>query len=537
MAKAGFILLAVMLFISIHVSLIRRIGQKISRISSLKLQVTEARSWQKVSGEFERQNKRLAAELKGFNQRLLGHEPLSEILHFVQSSGQDAGLHLSYIKPEPPQEFSHHRKVTLELGLHGRYHALGEFLCALESSKNVIRVQALWHLSTPGGHGFLWRPVREEISVFGQQTAKISIQERGGFLEIHALAQYHKQKQTLRVLVGQNMPRAFDQVIIIGGVEFPLVVTGNNRIVGDVTVGAGGVKAGTLKGSKFIGDKLVEGQIRKVSPPRMPFFDARVLHRTMERYKQLLAQNPLSIRNHKGVHGKILYVDGKIEVEALQDSLGLNPVTILSHGDLTLVDSVNVLNPVTIATSGKIDLAGSLLFSDALLYAKAGISVSGRVKGAMQLLTSADIRISGRVELEYPSILFTTGQAVDNAFVGSIEILENADITGAVILKESLFENQDHLRRNGRVLVAAGARVTGLVFSNNHTTIQGRVHGLVVADHFYLYESPTTYINWVKDAEMNRHALATGFKLPLGFSEEGPHLEIVTWNRIEQQSP
>ena len=112
--------------------------------------------------------------------------------------------------------------------------------------------KALWYLSGNDEQDWFWRPDKQDIAISNNQTAQISIKERGGFLEVLSLAQYNNQKRQLQVLVGQKMPDEFNQAIIVGGKDFPLVVTGSNRIVGDVTVGKRGVKQGLLKSRLFL---------------------------------------------------------------------------------------------------------------------------------------------------------------------------------------------------------------------------------------------------------------------------------------------
>jgi len=396
--------------------------------------------------------------------------------------------------------------------------------------------KALWYLSENEGLDWFWRPHKQDIAISNNQTAQISIQERGGFLEVFSSAQYNNQKRKLQVLVGQRMPDEFNQAIILGGKDFPLVVTGNNRIVGDVTVGKRGVKQGSIKGSKFTGKKLVEGEIHQVSPPQMPVFAATLFHSSMQNFRDLLANMPDSSSTDFDSVGlsdsssrNILYVQEEWDSSVLADSLVKGPMTIVSEGDLQLSGSIRFMSQIVVVSLGKIVITDSVLLNDAVVYSEMGISVSGNAKGAMQLLSRGDIEVGEQASLEYPSVLFTTGQLLENRWTGSIKIADAAKIAGALILPDSRPDSLKNLPLDTRVVVESGAQVTGFIYSTNHTTIEGRLYGLVVADHFYLYESPTTYINWLKDAYIDRRKLGSGFTLPLMFTKK-PSLEIVSWN-------
>ncbi len=396
--------------------------------------------------------------------------------------------------------------------------------------------QALSRLSGNDGYDWNWRPQKEQISVANNQTVEISITERGGFLIITSSVQYHHQHKQLQVQVGQNIPNAFNQAIILGGTDYPLVVTGNNRIIGNVTVGTSGVKPGSIKGSKFIGQKVVEGTINRVSPPKLPQFDAALFIRNISTYRQLLKSSLKRVPDNFSKYdslgntskNRILIVQGEIDSSVVSDSLLTGPLTIISDGNLLLSGFIKFGNPVNIVARGKVEITDSVFLDDVVVYSDTTIVVSGNVRGAMQLITQGDILVSGQAQLEYPSVLFTSGHVVANRLVGSITIAENANVTGSVILNEYIAKEENNIRRQSKVEIAEKAQVTGLIFSTNHTTISGQVNGIVIADHFYLYASPTTYINWLKDAYINRRNLAAGFKLPLMFTEN-PSLEVVAW--------
>ena len=149
-------------------------------------------------------------------------------------------------------------------------------------------------------------------------------------------------------------------------------------------------------------------------------------------------------------------------------------------------------------------------------------------KAAIQAITTRDIEISGDAHLEYPSTLFTTGRIFENEILGSIVLTDRAQVTGSVILDDTGLAADNTLRRRTSVLIDRSAKLTGVLYSTNQTTIHGQVIGSVITDHFYLYVSPTTYINWLKDAYIDRPGLGEGFKLPLLFDRR-PELEIVTW--------
>ncbi len=395
--------------------------------------------------------------------------------------------------------------------------------------------KALWYLSGHEGRDIAWRPTREEVSVNQEQVATVTVRERGGFLEVESLATVKKQSETLFVTVGQNLSDTFDQAIVLGGVDLPLVVTGNTRITGDITVGKSGVKAGNLKGVKYSGERLVWGKIHRQSPLEMPPFDPAIFQSSLNR-----AHPPgsgLDVRDDSLATGSetddelvIVPVAGdQFRLSELDSALLRGRLLLSTAGDISISDTARVPGRVDIRAQGWVVISGDLRFNDLVVYSHQSIHIDGNVRGSLQLITTADITLSGQVRLEYPSVLYTSGHVAENKFVGSIRVLDNARVTGTIILYEPAAGGLADVRRETTVEVGRAALVTGIIFSTNRLSITGEMNGTVITDHFYLYDAPTTYINWLKDATINRSRLPDGFRLPLLFTET-PSLEIIKWN-------
>jgi hypothetical protein len=71
--------------------------------------------------------------------------------------------------------------------------------------------------------------------------------------------------------------------------------------------------------------------------------------------------------------------------------------------------------------------------------------------------------------------------------------------------------------------------VHGMIFTNQVCDFRGKMVGAITTDLFYLYVSPTHYINWLLNTEIDRSSLESGFTIPLWFGTE-PVFSIIGWD-------
>lgn len=390
--------------------------------------------------------------------------------------------------------------------------------------------KTLWHLAGNGGHDWRWRPVNENVQAFDDKAATITVEERGGFLKIISTATVSKKSHVLKVLVGQKMPQLFNHAIILGGNDLPLVVTGKNKIIGDVMVGKSGIKTGSIKGTRFSGGRIVDGDIKKISPPVMPVFDSNLLQSQIALFEDYLkvSTESDSVVFGAGPNQSIVFTEGLIDETTLTDSLLARELTIISPKGLLIKGSFSFPNPVTIICGDSVVVSGTVAFNDAIIYARNKISLTGNTSGAIQAISGGDIILEDNVELKFPSLIYCSGRQAENKITGEIRLLDQAKLVGTAVLDKPTLPEGSNSKNNMKAFIGSDAKLVGLLYSTNRAEIRGKVSGCVITNEFYLYESPTTYINWLKDATFNRTALRGDFYLPLLFKDE-TNFEILAW--------
>jgi hypothetical protein len=421
--------------------------------------------------------------------------------------------------------------------------------------------KTIWYLSGNEGKGPLWRTMNESIELFDDTFASVSIEEWGGYLEVHSSTEYKNVRKTVRVLLGEKLSEPFRYAIQLGEVKYqnagvrkksnkrgfgyPLVVTGKNRITGDVSVGLKGVEKGVIRGRGFEGERLVEGRINKVQNPLLPVFNNKLFRNAFERYRKSILIRPQNATFDPYVliddelisklEDKRLYISADIEFNNLGEKKIIEgPLFISCSGNITFRGNSRIGNAVEFAADGKIIIMDQVQMNDCILFAEKGIEISGQCRLDAQLFSPEDIIIKDQAILSYPSVLYCSGRLEEKELKGLIILQDQAVVQGTIISYPEEINISD-IRDITMIRIEKQARAVGVIYSHHHTSIEGTVLGNVSTSEFFLYVSPTTYLNWLRDATIDRTKLPDNF-LMAGYFSEKPKLEVLHWKELKIDS-
>lgn len=398
--------------------------------------------------------------------------------------------------------------------------------------------KTIWLLAGNEGKDITWRPQNESVMLFENQTANISITEWGGFLRVTATAHAHRAGSTIRVLLGEKPPLAFQRALLVGATDYPLVVTGKNRIIGDVTVNSQGVRTGRIMGRDFEGEHVVDGRIFRVRNPQMPEFDASLLEKTIARCQQFLSQpggaqiyedlffhEPAQLAR---VYGQILHVEGNVHIQS--DSVIRGPLRLSCSGNIRIAGRAFLRREIELIAKGKIIITEQAQLQDCILFAEEGIEISGAAQISGQLLSPREIVLRDRARLHYPSLVYVRGELLENRWHGQIVLQDQASLRGTIILPGPRTSDEGSYN-DMMVSLHPQSKIVGAIYSAHNTEQRGTVYGSVITGQFWLYEAPTIYLNWLRDALIDRTKLPQEFLLPLQFSPL-PRLGVLSWEEV-----
>lgn len=398
--------------------------------------------------------------------------------------------------------------------------------------------KTLWYLSGHEGYTKDWRPQREPVETLMDKICYVTVKEWGAYLEVSSLINYKGITDSIQVTVAEKPSSIYSQAVVVGDSEYSLVVTGENKIIGDVEVGRKGVETGKIEGKGFVGKTPVQGTIRRRDNPRLPFFNPSLFHKVYDTYEYDLQYEQDCIIFHHNLYltdeiiqesepGDI-YVNGHIFItDSLLRKPLRRPLKLIATGSIFITDSVSIREKVEIIAAEKIHITDRASLEQGIIFAQGGVEISGQSSVSAQIFSGKDMVIKEHAVIKYPSILYSSGWVDDITLRGKIVIQDNARVMGTVILYP--YERDLSVQKQETIIhILPGATVGGVVYSHHFVDLKGCVYGTVVTSSFYLYRSPTSYINWLKDAVIDRTQLPDGFLMPLSFRSD-PEYEVLFW--------
>jgi hypothetical protein len=353
-------------------------------------------------------------------------------------------------------------------------------------------------------------------------TTRITMKFWGGFLLLQANTVFHHQSATVHAWMGHAVPDQMAAAIVMGNSDYPLVLTGNTMLKGDVIVGPGGVKTGMINGVTYSNVELVQGEIITDQNLSLPFFDPAFLNRSLLQCQGLKRQprgriiyRPLVIDfSNDSLLTSDLFVYGDLEIRTVHPARQIRECSLTATGQIIIQSGIS-LGPYVRLTAGKSCTLTGCRLNNVLVYADQRIECFGAVSGDAQLLSSDKIIINPGVRLEWPSLLYVKLDSAECKEKDKIELYDNTGIVGSVIL----LGQQGEYRNPARIVMHPGSRLHGMLYSNCLVENAGQVSGLIVTNGFYFFESPTIYLNWLKNAIVDRTLLEANFSLPIGFDK------------------
>ena len=367
---------------------------------------------------------------------------------------------------------------------------------------------------------------------------KITAAPFGGFLDITSTANISGQTRTIRMLSGNLSTGVFEKAVALGDSNSSLTVTGNTKIEGDILTFGTGLRAENFKGIPFRGS--INGDQKLFSDSvSFPMVNRKLFDIQEDHFTNLLENRQLArfSTGYEGwdtdpeiKQGDTLYFDETTEWVTNQSIEFPMDMVVLVNGSFTINGDYQ-FNPFTkIIVRDTLLVGRSAKGNQMLFYAGKSLQIGGSTSISAQVMSRGSVIIRDEAYLHYPSMVYSSKENYQGGVREAINITGKSIVDGTVIYPFSTNGfNQDFLR----VKVDTNASVRGAVYNAGQTELLGSVFGSVVTHQFYFYESPTSYINWLKDVIIDVSQRPDNYVLPIGFSDSTQH-KIVDWYELEE---
>lgn len=287
----------------------------------------------------------------------------------------------------------------------------------------------------------------------------------------------------------------------------PLVVVGNTKIIGNVSLPKQGIKSGNIAGNSYNGNSLFYGVKKGNSSGKMPKIN------NIESFKKAFVQERVP-------NDSIEY----FMVEDTQQRIQKfdKPIAVSESLSPIILKNIILQGKIRIQSETSIRVEASATLHDVILIAPK-VTIASEVKGNFQVFASDKIEVAKRCELQYPSalVLITKNNATIEE---TITINENSTVKGSVVFIAE--RNKEISNFNHQVSISKNTTVVGEVYCTENLELLGSVFGAVYTNNFITKQYGSVYVNHIYNGIINRKKLPNEY---CGLFIEDKRKKVAKW--------
>jgi len=376
-------------------------------------------------------------------------------------------------------------------------------------------------------------PLTRSYVMPDESEAQVNVFPWGVFLAAVAEGRFRSFKTSETAILADHPGSRFDKALLYMNSSHQLTFTGTSSVVGDILVGEPGVTIGNLHNYTTPIHIPVTGEIHKEKNPELPAFSIPFLDEQLASFDSILSSTGSATATISEPEDSLhlgLIKDCVREVRIRGDySLtgtlirSAIPLSIYVSGHASVKRTAKLYGLIELVASSGIEVERGAAIKGAILCSRDSIGVAEGCQLSAQLI-SPRLNIRGSCVLKYPSVVYSTPLGTRDSAVQSIELADNTRVEGFVALNARQLLPQ----REPTIMIDEPAKVVGAVYSNSRVTLDGCVIGTVITKDFYFYDSPTSYLGWLRSGRITRNKLPSGFLVPPCFSES-VRLSVLEW--------
>jgi cytoskeletal protein CcmA (bactofilin family) len=290
--------------------------------------------------------------------------------------------------------------------------------------------------------------------------------------------------QKIGLLGTQNLKR---DALYLQDNNQSLVLVGNTKITGTVSVPKQGVKSGNISGTSYYGNQLIYGN-RKTSTSSLPKI------KNIE-YVRSFSKN---------------YREGAFENFELEDDLKLHQsfaekTLIYEDNNSIILANVSLSGNIIVVSKTAITIKPSAKLEDVILMAPK-ISIESNTKCNFQAIASKSIDVKTNCNLKYPTALIlldrekaTTTSNQQKRESHQINIVKSSVVKGMIVYhsedKTTNYESQISIEEN--------SKITGEIYCTKNLEMLGSVFGSVYTNNFIVKKAGGIYSNHLYNGVIN----------------------------------
>lgn len=356
-----------------------------------------------------------------------------------------------------------------------------------------------------------------------RQRWTATISPWGCYLRAVCTGSSHRASHTVDALLGRSPAGPFDYAVRLFGAPYPLVVAGQTRITGGVSVGPGGVMEGQYQGRGLTDTVLVHGDI-VVDPPPQPIpLDWLTWSVFTEHLDKLRGDSPVHTDRTLIIDDdwqlsrsdSVIVIDAEVVFERSRGLDGEHSVALFASGPISISKRTAIDGRWAICSDRMITVEDSADISGVVLWAPR-IEVKDYARFSGQAIADTMLEVNGQAATTFPTVLWAGGSSTELDGNPRLNLKSTKWCEGIAGISSTFGPwgwafGEDE---SGELSLAAHSGWRGYLYVNGKAAIQGIVAGSVNAELLVVEDPPTTYLNWLLDARVSRPAWPGSTPLP-----------------------
>ena len=339
-------------------------------------------------------------------------------------------------------------------------------------------------------------PVLEQTNTLdlfdkGEDSAIIKTENWGLFSIASITVKANKKSKTKTFFYGQTMNQELSSSLYLTEHQTSLSISGHAKLAGDAFLPKGGLKPVFIDQRGFLYNELIKGEI-KTSYDNLPEIKTGIC----QNLNGLLKKN--IITSNGNVNRDI--------PDSINQSFCDSVLIIYQKSNLTL-SNCKLRGHVMILSDSAIIVHNDCFLENVILAAPS-IQFDEGFTGTVQAISSDSIIAKKNCHFNYPSCLILLKNTITE-LQPKIIIGDYCGLSGVIL---TVSKTKDISKTYTEI--GLNSVIKGFVYSSGYLSVKGRVYGTILTDYFIYKSSPSVYINYLVDAELNRNALSRFFIAP-----------------------
>ncbi|MCR6641071.1 MAG: hypothetical protein NVV82_19285 [Sporocytophaga sp.] len=327
------------------------------------------------------------------------------------------------------------------------------------------------------------------IDLYGKENDSVALKRMNwGVFDLAVVRAFSGNQQVIRILEYGYKPDAETKsAIYMADLNRPLSLCGNTVIKGTCYLPESGVRRDYIEGQSFMGDKLIQGEIKK-SKNSLPELKKDIKEKLLS-----LLEDKLNLDEFEQLQ--------ELDIDTVRRSFTEKTLLLKQKTHLSIK---NLYGNILITSDTILKIGRDANLEDVIIAARA-VEIESGFKGKLQIFAVDSVLLGENVELNYPSVigLFKKDFKVMQPF---IKVSKGGKVNGIVFSSQSVFDLKQTL-----ISIEKDAFLHGQLYSDGFADIQGKVYGSVFCNKFRLKTSSSLYENYLLNTTIDATKLSPYF--------------------------